>query len=267
MARTFQRKHVTFYKQGAFMIISALTLLAVVMGMSFLLFNKKIHQPAVSVLIEKSLNDALSSPEDKASVRLVVSPPAGTVRPSWQWRERVRAVVQQTAAKNDYRVYQALYDKPEYPDPDARTIFLFQSPEANRPLPHGLLVLTPKDYIELAVLDQTALEAAIHQWLFGQWAINQGRDADARAAFGQHVLNLASILYAQPRMEQEFPVSMQLPLGEAPLIVECGDLYLSLDSTLVNRLLDQPALERDRAIAKIVEELDPQITPYLKGAG
>jgi hypothetical protein len=248
-------------------IFQALAVGAVALGIYMALPGPDTHRAAVSVPTETGMNQAMPSERDGKSVRLISSPPPRSVRSSWQWRERVRAVIQQSAAARDYRLYKALYDKPDYPDPDARTIFLFKSATSRNSVPHGLLVLTPEDYVELSMLDKTGFEAEIDQRLFGQWARDHGQDADALAAFGQHVLDLASILYAQPRIDQKFPVTMRPPHDGAPLVVECGDLYLSLDRSTLERILQLPAIERDLQIAELIEKLDPEISTYLIGPG
>ncbi len=247
-------------------ILVALALGAVVLGAYVALPKLDRQKGAVSVPIEAGINQAIPSDSDEKSLRLIPSSPGHSVRSSWQWRERVRAVVQQTASTRDYRLYKALYDKPDYPDPDARTMFLFKSSESTNPAPHGLLVLTPEDYVDLAVLDETIFEDEIDQRLFGPWAADHGQDAEALAAFSQHVLNLVSILYAQPEIDQECRIAMVPPHREAPLIVECGERRLSLDRSLMKRLFQQPAMDRDRHIAEMVEKVDPKISPYLRGS-
>jgi hypothetical protein len=57
---------------------------------------------------------------------------------------------------------------------------------------------------------------------------------------------------------------MRPPNKGEPLVVECGDLQLSIDSTMINRLLEQPAIERDLHIAEMIEKLDPTIATYLR---
>lgn len=219
----------------------------------------------VFVATEAGTTQASDSRREKQVLRRISSSPARAVRPSWQWRERVRAVVQKIAAAHDYRLYQALYDRPEYPDPEARALFFLKVPASRHPAPHGLLVLTPEDYVTWSVLETSGLEAAIEQRLFGRWAINHGQDADSLAAFSRHVLDLASILHAQPPGAQAECESLPLPVGGASLVVECGDVRISLDRPLLNRLLQQPALERDRHIAELMEKLDPQLSSYLRG--
>lgn len=246
-------------------IFQAFALGAVALGVYVALPSPDIQRAAVSITTEAGTNQTIPSERDGKSVRPISSSPARSVRAGWQWRERVRAVIQKTAAAKDYRLYKALYDKTDYPDPDARAIFLFKSSKSVTSEPHGLLVLTPEDYVELSRLDKTGFEAEIDQRLFGQWAMDHGQDADALAVFGQHVLDLASILYAQPRIDLKFPVAMRPPHDGAPLVVECGDLHLSLDSTIIDRLLEQPAIERDLRIAEMIEKLDPTVTSYLRG--
>jgi hypothetical protein len=58
---------------------------------------------------------------------------------------------------------------------------------------------------------------------------------------------------------------MRPPNKGEPLVVECGDLQLSIDSTMINRLLEQPAIERDLHIAEMIEKLDSEISIYLRG--
>jgi hypothetical protein len=247
-------------------IFVAFALGAVVLGTYVALPKPDLQQWAVSVPTEAGINQAIPSDSDEKSFRLISSSPARSVRSSWQWRERVRAVVQQTAATRDYRLYKALYDKPDYPDPDARTIFFFKSSKSTNPAPHGLLVLTPEDYVALAVLDETVFEAEIDQRLFGHWATDHGQEAEALAAFSQHVLDLVSILYAQPKIDQKCRIAMVPPHSEAPLAVECGEFRLSLDRSLMEHLFQQPAMDRDRHIAEMVGKGDPKIMPYLRGS-
>jgi len=248
-------------------ILVALALGAVVVGTYVALPKPDRQKGAVSVPTKAGINQSIPSDGDEKSLRLISSSPGRSVRSSWQWRERVRAVVQQTAATRDYRLYKALYDKPDYPDPDARTIFLFKSSESTNPAPHGLLVLTPEDYVELSVLDKAGFEAEIDQRLFGRWPLATGQNADALTAFGQHVLDITSVLYAQPRIDQEFGVSMQPPHDGAPLVMECGDLHLSLDRSTLERILQLPAIERDLQIAELIEKMAPEISAYLRGSG
>jgi hypothetical protein len=188
-----------------------------------------------------------------------------SVPTTWQWRERVRAVVQKTAAAKDYRLYNALYDKEDYPDPDAKTIFLFKSATSPGSAPHGLLILTPEDYADLSMLHETELEAEIVHRLFSQWAGEHGRDAQSMETFAKHVLNIASVLYAQPRIEEKFPVAINFSPGVVPFSVECGDLHLSLDSIMIDRLLEQPAMKRDLHLAEMIEKRAPDISAYLRG--
>ena len=244
-------------------VIQIFVLVAGVTGISF--SGLQIHGPIASVLPAAGAGMNQDIPYDRDAT-LVSQPSSSLVRSvptTWQWRERVRAVVQKTAATKGYRVYKALYDKENYPDPDARVIFLFKSSKSKDSEPHGLLVMTPGDYSALSVMEQT-VEAEVDQRLFGRWATEHGRDAHSLEAFGYHVLDIASVLYAQPRIDQEFPRTMKPPHGDTPLIVECGDLQVSLDSTMISRLLEQPAIERDLLIAEMIEKLDPTISTYLR---
>ena len=246
-------------------VIQIFVLVAGVTGISF--SGLQIHGPIASVLPAAGAGMNQDIPYDRDAT-LVSQPSSSLVRSvptTWQWRERVRAVVQKTAATKGYRVYKALYDKENYPDPDARVIFLFKSSKSKDSEPHGLLVMTPGDYSALSVMEQT-VEAEVDQRLFGRWATEHGRDAHSLEAFGHHVLDIASVLYAQPRIDQDFPRAMKPPHGDAPLIVECGDLQLSLDSTMINRLLEQPAIERDLHIAEMIEKLAPVVSVYLRGS-
>jgi hypothetical protein len=248
---------------GVLTVIQIFLLVAGVLGIS--LAGQQIHSPMTAVLLVTGAGMNQDIPYDRDAT--LVSQPSSSldrsVPTTWQWRERVRALVQKTAAKKGYRVYKALYDKEDYPDPDARAIFLFKSSESVTSEPHGLLVMTPEDYSALSVLEQT-VEAEVDQRLFGRWATEHGRDAHSLEAFGHHVLDIASVLYAQPRIDRNFRVAMRPPNKGEPLVVECGDLQLSIDSTMINRLLEQPAIERDLHIAEMIEKLDPTISTYLR---
>jgi hypothetical protein len=235
------------------------------LGISFAEPNRYTHLAPASVASVAAMTQVIDSDRDAEFVRKTSSPVAPSVQPGWQWRERLRAVVQKRAETQGYRLYKALYDKSDYPDPDARTIFLFKSSKSTNSEPLGLLVLTPEDYSALADLDWPVFEAEIDQRLFGPWAKGHGRDADSLVAFSDHVLKVASSLYALPRMNQNFQVSIQPPHGAMPLVVECGDLYLSLDHSIIERMLRQPAIERDLHIAKMIEQLEPEVSTYLRG--
>jgi hypothetical protein len=249
---------------GVLTVIQPFSLVAVVLGIFFA--EQQVYPPmaAISLPTGAEMNQDIAYDRDVTLINQLASSLARSIPTTWQWRERVRAIVQKRAATKGYRVYKALYDKPDYPDPDARAIFLFKSPESVTSEPHGLLVLTPEDYSALSVLEQT-VEAEVDQRLFSRWEMEHGRDANSLEAFGNHVLDIASVLYAQPRIDQEFRVAMKPPHGGAPLIVECGDLQLSLDSTRINQLLEQPAVERDLRIAEMIEKLAPEISTYLRG--
>lgn len=245
-------------------VAKMITLSAAALGISVAV-SLLVTDNTVFVATEAGTTQASESHREEQVVRRIFSPPARAGRPSWQWRERVRAVVQKIASAHEYRLYQALYDRAEYPDPDARSLFFLKAPASKQPPPHGLLVLTPEDYVAWSVLETPGFEAAIEQRLFGRWAIIYGQEDDSLAAFSRHVLNLASILYAQPWGAQAECAPLPLPVGGAPLVVECGDVRISLYRPLLNRLLQQAALERDRDIAELMEKLDPQLSFYLRG--
>ncbi|MEX0829283.1 MAG: hypothetical protein WD032_03500 [Nitrospirales bacterium] len=57
---------------------------------------------------------------------------------------------------------------------------------------------------------------------------------------GQHLLNPVSILYAQPRMDQECRYPRSLLLTNRPSWWRAGTLHPFLDFTMVNRPLKQP---------------------------
>ena len=114
---------------GAGLIVQLAALVAAVLGIYFAEKKPYTHiaAGAVGIATIAGIFLTIESDRDAAFTRQTLSNLARSVPPSFAWRERVRQAVQDAAATRDYHLYQVVYDKADFHDPDATAIHFFRS--------------------------------------------------------------------------------------------------------------------------------------------
>lgn len=234
-------------------------LVAAVLGIYFVDTPPFTHIAAIAVVVATGFGvvQALQGEREAAFVRGTLAQLARSVPPSPWWKDKANSIVQRVARSKGYLFEKIVYDRPDFHDPKANSIFLFKSPTSEGGLMNGLLVLTPADYSELSLLRKDELETAVNSLLF------EKRTEDSAEAFAKRLGEVAAALYAVPRVDQGFQVAIQPHDSSKPLEIKVGQVRLSYDSTAVQALLKQPPVLRNLSIAHEIAKADVNLFRYL----
>jgi hypothetical protein len=240
-------------------ITLAFGLVASVIGIYFTDTPPFTHIAAAAVVVVTCFGivQAFQGEREAAFVRETLAHLVRSVPPSHWWKDKVNSFVQQVARSQGYHLEKIVYDRSDFRDPDANSIFLFKSPTSEGEVRNGLLVLTPADYSELSLLRKDELETGVKSLLFAK------RTEDSSEAFAKRLSEVSAALYAVPRVGQGFRVAMQPHDASKPLVLEVGQVRLSFDSAAAHALLKQPPVLRHLSIAREIEKADANLSRYL----
>lgn len=251
----------------AFSLTPVFTLFAALLGIYFAREGPYTHISAGVVLAITALGiqQAHQASIREKFVKQILSHLTRSIPASFWWKRKVEEYVRKAARSQNYILYRMYYDCSDFHDPEARSIFLFASETSDKDKVSGMLVLAPEDYAELSLFSGKELEREIRQSLFGHWG-NDTLEGDA-SVIGNRVLHIVASLYALPRIGQGFRLALQYSDGVTPLIVNAGDISMSINSNKLKELLQLSPIVRTFQIAKIMEQLDPEVSKFLSQSG
>lgn len=243
------------------LITLACGLIAAVLGIYFAETPPYTHFAATAVIVATVIGifQAVQAEREAAFIRETLSHLARSVPSSDWWRKKVNSLVQQVGRSQDLLLDRIVYDRSDFHDPEACSIFLFRSPTATGARPNGLLVLTPADYAELSLLRRDELKSAVTGLLLSE---SVGESLDE---FAGRISEVSAALYSVPRVGQGFKVALQINESSKAFVVTVGQVQLAFDTTAVQALLKLRPVERDLQIAREIEKFDVGLARYLRG--
>jgi hypothetical protein len=240
-------------------------MIAAIIGIYWAVKPPYTHIAAIAVIVATAIGflDALKTTKEKEYAEEMLRHLARSLPPNMYWKDTVRRLITQLGRSKGYALQKNYFTGSSFDDPEAKTIFLFGSTNADDSRLKGVLVLTPGDYVELASLGKSRVKERLKELMFGQWEKELVKDDKESEEFGSRFAEAAAALYSLPRLGTGFKISLSSPADGKSLEARIGEVNLSFDKAKLDELVMDSPLVRTLKVARMIEKTDPALSKFL----